>query len=133
MPLARPILILTRLVYNAVARSAGSELHVAEFAKKRLGWLYRVLRQHVANNATRYAKNHGYEAVTCGHTHYPEDSEINNVRYMNTGCWTEKDPCAVVVDNDRIVLRGIKNELIYTSSLVGSLYGFVRCLTASSS
>ena len=31
----------------------------------------------------------GIEAVTCGHTHYPEDLVLDGIRYVNTGAWTE--------------------------------------------
>lgn len=63
-------------------------VHVAEYAKK---WksFYRVLRKNVALNAVKYAAEKGFEAVTCGHTHYPEDFLIDGIRYINTGAWTE--------------------------------------------
>jgi hypothetical protein len=27
--------------------------------------------------------------VACGHTHYPEDLILHDIRYINTGAWTE--------------------------------------------
>jgi UDP-2,3-diacylglucosamine pyrophosphatase LpxH len=40
-------------------------------------------------NAVRSASQNGLQAVACGHTHYPEDTVIHGVRYINTGSWTE--------------------------------------------
>ncbi len=102
MPTARLLLIPVRLIYYGIARLRGSKAHVAQSAK-RLSKLYQILCRHVAGNAVRYAKAHGYEAVICGHTHYVEDRKIKGVRYLNTGCWTEPSSAVVViVDGDEI-------------------------------
>lgn len=106
MPTIRGLLVPTRLIYDFVARLRGSHKHVAEFAKRFQG-LYGVLLKHVARNAARYARKHGYSAVVCGHTHYPEDRMIDGVRYLNTGCWTEQDTAIVVVGVDRISLQNL--------------------------
>ncbi len=99
MPSTRAILIPIRLIYGAMAYFRKSKVHVAEFAK-RFSRLYSVLCRHVAWNAVRYARKHGYEAVTCGHTHFAEDRMIKGIRYLNTGCWTESGSAAVVVADD---------------------------------
>ena len=39
-------------------------------------------KNHVQNNA-----------VTCGHTHHPEDTQESGIRYINTGTWTDQTPC----------------------------------------
>ena len=98
MPAARAVLIPIRLFYYSVAKIKGSDKHVAEYAKRFSG-LYQVLCRHVAANAARYARRHGYKAVTCGHTHFIEDRTIKGIRYLNTGCWTENHAACVVVDN----------------------------------
>jgi UDP-2,3-diacylglucosamine pyrophosphatase LpxH len=106
MPSTRAILIPIRLVYYSMAKLKKSRMHVAEYAKRFSG-LYAVLCRHVAWNAARYARCHGYAAVTCGHTHYSEDRDVKGIRYLNTGCWTENDACVVVVDAAAITLRKI--------------------------
>jgi UDP-2,3-diacylglucosamine pyrophosphatase LpxH len=40
-------------------------------------------------NAVACAAANGFQAVTCGHTHYAEDSVCDGIRYVNTGAWTE--------------------------------------------
>jgi uncharacterized membrane protein YdjX (TVP38/TMEM64 family)/UDP-2,3-diacylglucosamine pyrophosphatase LpxH len=104
MPSTRVILIPIRVIYYSLAKLRGSNKHVAEYAKRFSG-LYAVLCRHVASNAARYAKRHGYQAVTCGHTHYTEDRQISGIRYLNTGCWTEDDTAVVIVDNQNISLH----------------------------
>jgi len=106
LPTARVVLIPIRFLHDAVMRLMGSRVHVAQNAK-RLPSLYRVLCRHVAGNAVRYAKKHGYEAVACGHTHYSEDREVKGIRYLNTGSWTEPNRAVVVVDDDGIRCHGL--------------------------
>lgn len=104
MPAARAILIPVRLMYYSAARIKGSKMHVAEYAK-RYSRLYRVLCRHVASNAVRYARRHGYAAAACGHTHFTEDSVISGIRYLNTGSWTEPNTAYIVVDDRNIRLH----------------------------
>ncbi len=109
MPSTRAILIPIRLVYGIMAHFRRSKMHVAEFAKRFSG-VYGVLCRHVAWNAVRYARKHGYEAVTCGHTHFTEDRIVKGIRYLNTGCWTEYGSAAVVVvDGEHIAIHDVKD------------------------
>ena len=44
------------------------------------------------------AKNGSYDGVICGHIHIAADKIIEDIHYLNTGCWT--DPlCSFIVDN----------------------------------
>ena len=79
-------------------------VHVAHYAKK-WGILYRVLRKNVMKNAVHCAAENGYAAVTCGHTHYPEDVVFNGIRYINTGAWTEFPAYFLHVNEDEILLK----------------------------
>ena len=80
-----------------------SRVHVAEYAKK-WAFFYRVLNEHVAQNALAAARSQGFEAVTCGHTHAIMDIEREGVRYLNTGSWTERPLHYITVDADEIGL-----------------------------
>ena len=50
----------------------------------------------IERRATEYARSKGYSFVTCGHTHLPLVSEIDGVRYLNSGTWIEPPPCPFV-------------------------------------
>ena len=79
-------------------------VHVAEYAKK---WelFYKVLCKNVMLNAVNCAKKNGFEAVTCGHTHYAEDRMINGVRYINTGAWTELPAFYLLATDSELILK----------------------------
>lgn len=104
MPALRCVLIPLRVVYEFCTRVMGRKTHVASFAKH-FPFVYNVLNGHVAHNATMYAKTHGFSAVTCGHTHHPEERIIGEVRYLNTGCWTEDAAWVVIEDGGIVSLR----------------------------
>ncbi len=108
MPTLRFLLIPLRVAFEFCTRVAGRETHVASFAK-RFPAVYNILNGHVARNAAAYARAHGFKAVTCGHTHHPEERELNGVHYFNTGCWTENASCMLIVENDEIRLETVAN------------------------
>ena len=68
-------------------------------------FLYKFLRKNVMLNAVNYAMENGYEAITCGHTHYPEDIILNGIRYINTGAWTEFPVCYLQVTDGELYLK----------------------------
>ena len=47
----------------------------------------------------------GYEAVTCGHTHYPEERVVNGIRHMNTRAWTKFPVFYLLVTAEEITLK----------------------------
>jgi len=79
-------------------------VHVAQYAKK---WpmLYKVLRENVLKNAVNCALENGFEAVTCGHTHFPEDTTFKDVRYINTGAWTESPTHYLLLTDAKMTLN----------------------------
>jgi len=49
----------------------------------------------------KYAKDRNYDGVICGHLHDPKIIKVNNITYVNCGCWTEKENCTFIYeDND---------------------------------
>jgi UDP-2,3-diacylglucosamine pyrophosphatase LpxH len=106
MPRHRTFLILFRSLHRLRVRFGAEAVHVAFFAK-RFRLFYRVLRRQVIANAVEYAKENGYRAVTCGHTHFAEDTVVDGVRYVNTGSWTEQPVYALAIDGSRMELRRI--------------------------
>jgi UDP-2,3-diacylglucosamine pyrophosphatase LpxH len=88
MPKNRWFVATFRQLHRLRILLGAEPVHVANYAK-RWPFFYRYLRSSVIANAVEHALERGYEAVTCGHTHYPEDVVENGVRYVNTGSWTE--------------------------------------------
>lgn len=93
-----------RRLHNLRVWFGARPVHVAEFAKKWFPFLYRILTTEVRNNAVKCAIENGVSAITCGHTHYVEDSLCEGVRYINTGSWTELPLCHILVTADSIEL-----------------------------
>ncbi len=95
---------LFRRLHRLCVKLGFGDVHVAEYAKK---WslLYRVLNERVANNALRSAEQLGFAAITCGHTHAAMDIQRGQLRYLNTGAWTERPLHYIWVGESEIELR----------------------------
>ena len=50
----------------------------------------------VMDRAVDYARSKGFRFVTCGHTHLALENDIQGVRYVNSGSWTDVPPCPFV-------------------------------------
>jgi len=110
MPQNRAFMKAFRLLHAMRVRFGAKPVHVAEYAKK---WesFYRVLRKNVMMNAVNYAHKKGFQAVTCGHTHYVEDEIVNGIRYINTGAWTELPAHYLVINADNMRLEKLEHPL----------------------
>ena len=110
---AKPVIqLLIRLfkpVQLKLVRSGSRPVDFARLAKK-LEPFYRLYRWKLMVDAVRLAKKKGYEAITCGHTHYPEDRIIQDVRYINTGAWTEYPVFYLLLTDKEISLEKFKAE-----------------------
>jgi len=106
MPKNRAFMQAFKLMHDLRVKLGARPVHVAQYAKK---WelFYKFLRKNVMINAVKCAMENGYEAVTCGHTHYPEDIVFNGTRYINTGAWTECPAFYLQVTGDEFCLRAI--------------------------
>ena len=95
-----------KLLHEARVMLGARPVHVAEYAKK---WksFYKVLRKNVMTTAVKCAMENGYEAVTCGHTHYAEDVVFKGVRYINTGAWTEFPSYFLHVVKEKMLLTKV--------------------------
>lgn len=89
MPRSRLFISVFRMFHRLRILLGADSVHVAYYAK-RFPFLYAVLRNAVAMNAVEYARENGFQAVACGHTHYVEERTIEGIRYCNTGSWTEE-------------------------------------------
>jgi UDP-2,3-diacylglucosamine pyrophosphatase LpxH len=109
MPRNQALIKLFKLMHDLRVNLGARPVHVAHYAKK-WEFLYKVLRKNVMVNAVNCAMENGYEAVTCGHTHYPEDRVLNGIRYMNTGAWTEFPTFYLLVNAKEMTLKKIDSS-----------------------
>lgn len=107
-----------KLGHRIRLRLGAAPVHVAELAKRWAPFLYRVLTEEVKKNAVDCAVGGGFEAITCGHTHYPEDSMCEGVRYINTGSWTEEPLHYLAISANDVRLVTYKPD-----SLVATVHG----------
>ncbi len=110
MPRNQAFIKAFKLMHNLRVKLGARPVHVANYAKK---WeaFYKVLRKNVMRNAVSCAMENGYEAVTCGHTHYPEDRVFNDIRYVNTGAWTEFPAFYLLVTAREMTLKKMGDSL----------------------
>ena len=106
MPKNQEFIKAFKLMHDLRVKLGAKPVHVAHYAKK---WeiLYKVLRKNVMRNAVYCAMENGYEGVTCGHTHYPEEKIFNGIRYMNTGAWTENPAFYLLVTAKKMILKAV--------------------------
>ena len=103
-PRAYWFLVVFSHLHKFLVRLGAPPVHVAEFAKRWLPGLYRVLTKKVRAKAVQHALRHQVTAIACGHTHQVEDCVVEGVRYINTGSWTELPLCYVLATEDAIEL-----------------------------
>ena len=104
MPRSQMFIKAFKIMHDLRVKLGARPVHVAQYAKK---WksFYGYLRKNVMLNAVSYAAKNGFEAVTCGHTHFAEEYFINGIRYLNTGAWTEQPTYYVRVTDNEITLK----------------------------
>ncbi|MCX6139340.1 MAG: hypothetical protein NTX15_00650 [Candidatus Kapabacteria bacterium] len=74
------------LVIQKLDRQHRASRWVKRTSKK---WLR--LSDKVGHDAALYGrKHHNADVVFCGHTHRSVDMITEGVRYLNSGCWTDK-------------------------------------------
>ena len=109
MPRNQAFIKAFKLMHDVRVKLGARPVHVAKYAKR---WeiFYNVLRKNVMMNAVICAMENGFEAVTCGHTHYPEERVLNGIRYLNTGSWTESPAFYLVVNGKEMTLKKMDDK-----------------------
>ena len=104
MPRNQLFIKLFNTMHDLRVKLGARPIHVAQYAKR---WksFYAYLRKNIMLNAVNYAAAHGFEAVTCGHTHFAEEQFVNGIKYLNTGSWTEQPTYYVRVAANEIALH----------------------------
>jgi UDP-2,3-diacylglucosamine pyrophosphatase LpxH len=109
MPHNQAFMKAFKLMHDLRVKLGAKPVHVAEYAKK-WTYFYKVLRKNVMMNAVNCAMENGYEAVTCGHTHYAENADFKGIRYINTGAWTEIPAFYLYVTANRLILKKFEDS-----------------------
>lgn len=103
MPNNRMFMACFRAWHSWRIRMGAPSMHVSSYAKQ-YPRLYKFLTTRVKRRAVRYARLHNIQTITCGHTHFKEDTVLHGVRYLNTGSWTEDPPMCIRVNDNTIEL-----------------------------
>jgi UDP-2,3-diacylglucosamine pyrophosphatase LpxH len=111
MPRSRVFMKAFRLMHGLRVKLGARPVHVAEYAKK---WkaFYRILQNNIMRNAVNFALENGYDAVTCGHTHFAEDIVLNGIRYINTGAWTEFPAFFLLITDNEMSLEKTDDSIM---------------------
>ena len=119
---AKPVIqLLIRLfkpVQLKLVRSGSRPVNLARLAKK-LEPFYRLYRWKLMLAAVKFARKNGFEAITCGHAHHPEDRVFQSVRYINTGAWTDYPVFYLLVNEKKISLNRYDKEDAFLSGSIG--------------
>ena len=115
MPQSQAFIKAFKLMHDLRVKLGARPVHVAEYAKK---WerFYGYLRKNVMLNAVNYARENGFQAVTCGHTHFAEEQWFNGVQYVNTGAWTERPAHYLQLTNNHLRLKKFVNPSLLPKS-----------------
>jgi predicted phosphodiesterase len=95
-----------KLIQFILVKSGFKPVNVAHLATK-FEPFYRLYRRKLMLDAVKFAKEKGFGAIACGHTHFPEDRTVQGVRYINTGAWTEYPPYYLIVNKREMKLKSI--------------------------
>jgi UDP-2,3-diacylglucosamine pyrophosphatase LpxH len=83
---------------------------VQEVNKKAAKWLKRRAKKlggvvaFVKRRAVQYAKSRPCDGIIVGHTHFSDDEWIEDMHYLNTGCWVDWPCTYVTVKKDQASL-----------------------------
>jgi UDP-2,3-diacylglucosamine pyrophosphatase LpxH len=116
MPRSQMFIKIFKIMHDLRVKLGAPPIHVAQYAKK---WksFYGYLRKNVMLNAVNYALENGFEAVTCGHTHFAEEHFVRGIKYLNTGAWTELPTYYVhVTDNEKTLNKTAGSAELLKSS-----------------
>ena len=95
---------MSSAIYRFIQRIDFQDKRFSHYIKNTSkGWLR--ISQKVARGAIREAEKHGAEYVFCGHTHKAIKKRSHDIKYFNSGCWTD-NPCTfITVDEDKVEIN----------------------------
>ena len=96
---------LATIIYNFIQRLDTENKKFSHYLKRTSkGWLRS--SEKVAHSALGYCRENKANYIFCGHTHKAEMKSQGNLKYFNSGCWTDT-PCSFITidDNDIKILN----------------------------
>ncbi|MFZ2193226.1 MAG: metallophosphoesterase [Candidatus Moraniibacteriota bacterium] len=97
---------LATIVYNIIQKIDTDDKKFSHYVKKTSkGWLR--LSEKITKAAIVYGKKHKAEFVFCGHTHkdMQKEDKKHNIKYYNSGCWTDIPCTYITIDDGGIKIR----------------------------
>jgi UDP-2,3-diacylglucosamine pyrophosphatase LpxH len=112
----RTVTEMVTWIYNTVMsiNTAGARLF-SKWLKRKAKLLMRN-SEAVHYSALSYAKEKGYDAIFCGHTHMAMLSKQDGIIYGNDGTWQSDDPHFIGVCGDRVDLCRFTGKVETVSS-----------------
>lgn len=106
---------ISSYLYYKIQKYDRANQNISRFIKKRSkGWLR--LSNKVADGALYYAKANEADIVICGHTHQSLYKEMDDIKYYNTGCWTDIPSTYITIDNEgNVELKEFEDQLMLVS------------------
>ena len=94
-------LILINRIVNRIRRRLGMRYwSLSKFIKLKVKKATMIIG-NFEESALRYAHEHGFDGIICGHIHNPEikvDPIGEGPTYLNSGCWTDLANCNALVE-----------------------------------
>lgn len=92
--------------YYLLVKFDGKKNYFSNWLRKRSrSWLR--LSKEVSRGAIYYARMRRAKYVFCGHTHNPMYYKSGNIKYYNSGSWTEKPSSYITINGEEIKIKKI--------------------------
>jgi UDP-2,3-diacylglucosamine pyrophosphatase LpxH len=79
---------------------------LAKWLKKKSKMWSGVLQRIVSESVT-HAREQGFDGIMTGHTHFADDSQIDGIHYVNSGCWTEPPYSFLLLESQSVTLHHV--------------------------
>jgi len=107
---SRPVITAVATgIYNTVQRCGGGGKKVSRWLKyKSKTWINACEENY--SRAIQFARRHEADMIVCGHTHSGLRSDVNGIRYVNTGSWVDLPSHYLVVTDKGVELQADWSE-----------------------
>jgi len=84
-----------------------------KISKKLARWLKKKSKkwsgvlQHIVKRSVEHAREQDFDGVMTGHTHFADDAHVDDIHYVNSGCWTEPPYSYLLLESERVTLHHV--------------------------